>query len=162
MSAVRAAIKTHESRLERTSRGHILDKEHSSSRRHSDRATCMAVYMSESCRVREGFGKEILFPTRPVVVCRVTPKGGQAVEADNATSAWAALYSSAGGLRAGGGMSGARAFGIAHPTVSVWECSPLDNLNGELLPHVDKVRARTAGPVQGVEIAMLHCRWLRR
>ena len=66
------------------------------------------------------------------------------MEADDATSAWAALYSSAGGLRAGGSMSGVRAFGLAHPTVSFWSAHIYIYLNGVLLPHAKNVRAHTA------------------
>lgn len=55
-------------------------------------------------------------------VCRVTPRGRKPVEAATATAAWAALYTGSGGSgmyrSGGGGLHGARAFGVAHPAVA--------------------------------------------
>ena len=50
--------------------------------------------------------------------CRVTPRGGQPVEADTASKAWAGLY--AGNSKESAralGCSGAKQFGLAHPRV---------------------------------------------
>ena len=49
-------------------------------------------------------------------VCRVTPKGGAAVEGSTATKAWSALFTTQDSARALG-YSGAKQFGLQHPRV---------------------------------------------
>lgn len=50
------------------------------------------------------------------VACRVTPKGCKPVEANTATKAWSALFTSQDSARALG-YSGAKQFGLQHPRV---------------------------------------------
>ena len=50
--------------------------------------------------------------------CRVTPRGGQPVEAETASKAWAGLYAGSSKESARAlGCSGAKQFGLAHPRV---------------------------------------------
>ena len=57
------------------------------------------------------FNQALLF-----VACRVTPKGCKPVEANTATKAWSALFTSQDSARALG-YSGAKQFGLQHPCV---------------------------------------------